>query len=624
MANPKSTAIAVMNGDVAGSPPHRYDVVIVCCTDDEQARYWGERLSSGLCSGSSTTSSCRSSSGQSPFPLVLAVSEDWGAGGAGNGLGTLYAFRKAAELASSRHGVDLMAMLSEGAVSAALFHTAGKGTRLAPLPASENNNKPAVKLPATTKVSGRSVPMTVLEAVIKQTSIYAPSRKGRLSVFWGDQVFIPSASTAYTPNFHVDILCTLGNMVGEDEWKERGLEKYGVIAVAKDGKAAQVEKVDHPTAVEVSMGRLEGSNFFVLCILICIICLHTCVRPLRMCTFVRASCHSAINVCDALVLKLLVLPLTHAYFLPPVVAPTVFSQMLKSLGDVAKVGPSLGSFSISAAMLAALSEEFEEELKGKTGKLDTDPHFWMPMTLGESDYLKLMTQKGVAPELSTSHFHRMDAFKCAFIKSNEATGMGLFGAVDVGSEACWWDYGQLRLYLRNNLKMLEESEDAALLRSFMGVKSRILDSNCGGVTVDSASCVLSSNLATGTVAGSVVSCVSANSINVDGAILVNVSAKRVRAGKGAILYNIVDSSEEGIEVGEGDVLVGLFDASGGVVNIRSNTNIDGGKAWKEAVCGNPQSFEDIHAANKNAKVAVIEDERNALHEAIKAGLSEVL
>ena len=29
----------------------------------------------------------------------------------------------------------------------ALYHTAGKGTRLAPLPGAENNNKPGVKLP---------------------------------------------------------------------------------------------------------------------------------------------------------------------------------------------------------------------------------------------------------------------------------------------------------------------------------------------------------------------------------------------------------------------------------------------------------------------------------------------
>lgn len=76
--------------------------------------------------------------------MVLAVSEDWSASGAGNGLGTLYAFQKACGVAAEKYGVDLKKELGEGKISAALYHTAGKGTRLAPLPASENNNKPGV------------------------------------------------------------------------------------------------------------------------------------------------------------------------------------------------------------------------------------------------------------------------------------------------------------------------------------------------------------------------------------------------------------------------------------------------------------------------------------------------
>ena len=64
--------------------------------------------------------------------------------GAGNGLGTLYAFQKACNVAKEKYGVDLAQELMEGKISAALYHTAGKGTRLAPLPASENNNKPGV------------------------------------------------------------------------------------------------------------------------------------------------------------------------------------------------------------------------------------------------------------------------------------------------------------------------------------------------------------------------------------------------------------------------------------------------------------------------------------------------
>ena len=120
--------------------PALYDVTIVCTTDDHQAAYWTKRLSEGVCHSPSAATS----SDSSPFPLVLAVSEDWSAGGAGNGLGTLYAYTKAAGVAKQRHGVDLDALLREGQISAALYHTAGKGTRLAPLPASENNNKPGV------------------------------------------------------------------------------------------------------------------------------------------------------------------------------------------------------------------------------------------------------------------------------------------------------------------------------------------------------------------------------------------------------------------------------------------------------------------------------------------------
>jgi len=67
-----------------------------------------------------------------------------------------------------------------------LLHSTN-ATRLAPLPGGENNNKPGVKLPATLTVGGERVPLTILEAVLKQTGVYAPMRKGRLSVFWGDQ-----------------------------------------------------------------------------------------------------------------------------------------------------------------------------------------------------------------------------------------------------------------------------------------------------------------------------------------------------------------------------------------------------------------------------------------------------
>ena len=155
------------------------------------------------------------------------------------------------------------------------------------------------KLPVCHKLSdGTFEPITVLEAVVRQTGIYASSRSGRLSVFWGDQIFVPTSPFECTPTHHVDIMCTLEKEPPtENVWKEKGLGKYGVIAVSggDSGDAAQVEKVDHATAM----------------------------------------------------------------------------RMLKNLGDIARVGPSLGSFSVSAKILQALCEEFKAELDTKDGKLDT-------------------------------------------------------------------------------------------------------------------------------------------------------------------------------------------------------------------------------------------------------------
>ena len=205
-----------------------FDVIIICCGTSHQAAFWQARLERGR--GVIVPQDA----------TVLCVHEDW-PGGAGNGLGTLYAWTKAAKLAEDKGDSQLASKLASGSISAALYHTAGKGTRLAPLPGAENNNKPGVKLPATAPlgVDGAVVPLTILESVVKSTGIYASSRKGRLSVFWGDQVFVPTKSYEYdAKRAHADILCMLAPMPSASEWAAKGLEKYGLVAVAKNGNGA--------------------------------------------------------------------------------------------------------------------------------------------------------------------------------------------------------------------------------------------------------------------------------------------------------------------------------------------------------------------------------------------------
>lgn len=192
---------------------------------------------------------------------VLVVHEDWN-GGAGNGLGTLYAFQKASDKGAAA-GIDLKAKLDAGG-SVAIYHTAGKGTRLAPLPGAENNNKPGVKLPSLLPIGDKFEPITVLEAVMRQTSSYAPVRGGRVSVFWGDQVFVPSAGIKATTHA-ADILAALRPMPTKAEWEGEELHQYGLIAVDSSGDAMQLEKVTYDVATQylpkdvTSVGTSLGS-----------------------------------------------------------------------------------------------------------------------------------------------------------------------------------------------------------------------------------------------------------------------------------------------------------------------------------------------------------------------------
>ncbi|MDB3902351.1 hypothetical protein N9362_00175 [bacterium] len=489
-----------------------FDVVVVCTSTAHQAAYWQQRLTATR--GKVAPADA----------VVIAVDEDWNKGGAGNGLGTLYAFKKAAAIAKEQHGRDIGAELASGAISMAIYHTAGKGTRLAPLPGGENNNKPGVKLPGSVEVDGVSSAITILECVIKQTGTYASSRKGRLSAFWGDQVFVPSAPCAYTADSHADILAALGPMPSEEEWAAKEMHKYGLIAVNSEGKGAQVEKVDFATATE----------------------------------------------------------------------------LLSTLGTVEKVGTSLGSFSMSAQLLAALNDEFATELEEKNVALDSDPHFWMPLTLAVDGYCKIMEKKGVDAEESKAHFARI-------AKVSASLEGPLFGAVPVGNEGYWWDYGQLKLYLQNNLLATHDTEEAAALRRFLGIaQDRTAGSTLGACKVDANSCVLASKvLAGGDIGSSVLTNVRARDVSVSDSILMNVTARSI-TGKNCIVYNVVDDSAEGLTLEDGDVLVGVILPSGERIRMRSNIKTDGGDAWKEIVHGNARTFEGVYLLNADADVVALE------------------
>ena len=501
-------AIAEMQG------PAGFDVVIVCCSDLSGERFWQRRLEHTIVEvvGKQST--------------VIAVHEDWN-GGAGNGLGTLYAFHKAC--AQSGEKFDLRASLAGGA-SVAIYHTAGKGTRLAPLPGAENNNKPAVKLPSLLSVGpfhNERVPLTVLEAVMRQTSTYAPVRKGRVSVFWGDQVFVPSVGITSTDH-PADIMAQLSPMPTQAEWESRGLHQYGLIAVDAAGDATQLEKVGYADATRYVSGA-------------------------------------------------------------------------------ERVGTSLGSFSMSGPLVEALLTEFAVELDAKCECYDSDPHFWMPLTLSKEAYLEVMGGKGEPAEPTAKHYARMADFRKRF-EASTGWGKGMLGCVDVGAHALWWDYGRLELYRQYNLHATETNASARALRTFLRLEGadgadgrQRHNDGCGAVKIAPGAVVLNCAIRSGRIGPEAVLVnVTAPSVDVDSAILIDVTSTSTVVGEGGVLYNVVHTSGEDLSAAR--VRADVFAPDRPPLPMVCDVQTDGKKAWKEVLPGNTESFASVHALNQKVDV----------------------
>ena len=490
------------------------DAIVVCTSSPAQELYWQRRL--------------EATRGQicPPDALILAVHEDW-PGGAGNGLGTLYALQQAARKAQRLTGIDLLPRVRAGA-ALAIYHTAGKGQRLAPLPGSESNNKPGVKLPGVVNVDGGPRPLTVLEAAIRQTAIYGPSRRGRVSVFWGDQVFIPSAGACYRPRHHADILCLLGPMPSREEWDRRGLDTYGLLAVGQGGSATQIEKISHETATELAR---------------------------------------------------------------------------RGVIDVSRgIGVSLGSFSMSAELTDALLAEFAEELAGKQGKLDSDPHFWMPMTLDLQTYARTMAAKGVSTDASAAHHLRMQRLK-ERLRAPPDGPTGILGVVDAGRDSIWWDYGQLLRYYRNNLRLTQDDAEAGAMRRFFGLDRHRGSSRLDGVDVDPGSIVLDCSIGGGRIRNSVLVGVRADHVDLEDAVLMACAAPEIEA-LGCLLYNVADAGR--LSSGPGEVRADSFLPPDDRVEVRTTLDRDGRADWAVRIGDNALSYAELSQRNQRIDPAEAE------------------
>lgn len=488
------------------------DVIIISTTSKLQEAYWEQHLQSQI--------RLLINSGA----YVIVVEENW-SGGAGNGLGTLYAFIKAKEKALRVYDVDLSNLLDQGA-SIAIYHTSGKGKRLYPLTASARGDKSAILLPGyaskvNLEILQNNKPfISILEAVIKQTSLYGFRKAGRLSVFWGDQLFIPSANIPKTCTAHIEILAKVSTWPTTEEWKEKNLSSYGLLAIGVGShKISLLDKCSYET-------------------------------------------------------------ITHLI-------------QTKQISVDTGIGISLGSFSLSNQMLHALLLEFEKELRFKSGKFDSDPHFWMPLTLSQELYLDVMKKKGIEHKIALNHFQRMSVFIERFKQQKINESLSVFNVIDIGKAAYWWDYGSLQAYYSNMMKLLEQSDEGNTIRNFFDLENAKSEVNHQNHLQIENSIVINSDIKSGHIKNSIVVGVQAHSIQCENAAILKSQLKTNIKGSNILLYNIQEETDLTLQkdVVRSDVYI---ENTNEHIKLYTTLEGNGEKDWNKKLEGNEFTFEEVN------------------------------
>ncbi len=93
-----------------------------------------------------------------------------------------------------------------------------------------------------------------------------------------------------------------------------------------------------------------------------------------------------------------------------------------------------------------------------------------------------------------------------------------------------------------------------------------------------------------------------------GAVLMNVVAQRIVAPMRNIIYNVVDTSEEGLVLKPGDILVGVHDETGYQRLVYSNLDVDGGTAWNEILRDGQPSFAQLYKSNSVIDIEKVNEE----------------
>ncbi len=292
----------------------------------------------------------------------------------------------------------------------------------------------------------------------------------------------------------------------------------------------------------------------------------------------------------------------------------------KVIGVEKGIGVSLGSFSISREITEQLLTEFKEELEQKSTKLDADPHFWMPMTLDEETYLSIMSAKGENREQISTHYNRMTQFKKEL--QEKSSSLNVFGAVDIGDGSYWWDYGQIKYYIKNCIKMIDQDHESEAMRRFFNLHKRIDHSQLSDqVNVDDNSFIWGSKITKGSIKNSLLIGVHAGELDVENCVMIKITAANIIANQ-SLLYNVAEDKQ--LDLKSNSVRADSFVPFSSHYSLLTTTDRDGGKDWSIKLENNDLSFEELFDTNKDVDIVQAEMFTKMEHQRVSCAVFQTI
>ncbi len=258
------------------------------------------------------------------------------------------------------------------------------------------------------------------------------------------------------------------------------------------------------------------------------------------------------------------------------------------------LGKSLGSFSISLLFLKALLEEYREELSRKKGKFDTDSHLWMPITSSKEEFIS-HGKDGLL-------WDRVDRFRKTFLEKKPGI---ILGDKDLGTATFWWDYGQLKLYYQNFLKLLSDSLESNCMRKFYRIEEDWIKREQNDRLWVKNSIIIDCSIQ-GKIEESVLIGVESEGLEVKRGVIVDSCIAKLIT-KESLLYNCVEL--EDLYLPEKTALSDIFLPGKGRIRMKNSLERDGKEDWEQTIPGNFYSCEELRQSLSGKEIAGIKEEK---------------